>query len=154
MTYKPQNYTLVSGIGKGQYQLEAFDNALIKAGIADYNLVKVSSILPSDCKYNDTVPLGKGNIIYAAYSTITVSNGDKGETAVAVAIPDDKNDSGVIFETSYINCDQDVIETLKTMCSNAMKNRSKKVKEIKYTSQKIVGETNMFVVAISAVVMW
>lgn len=154
MTYKPKNYTLVSGTGKSEFPLEAFDNALIKAGIADYNLVKVSSILPSNCKFSKTVPIGKGNIIYAAYSTITVSNGEKGKTAVAVAIPNNEEDSGVIFETSIVNTEQDTKEMLESMCLNAMKKRSKKVKEIKYSSQEIYGEDNLFVVAVSAVVMW
>ena len=44
-----KNYTIVSGVGKGLTSLSAFDNALLNAGVGDYNLVKVSSILPAKC---------------------------------------------------------------------------------------------------------
>jgi pyruvoyl-dependent arginine decarboxylase len=53
-----QNYLFaanVNGIGKSQYPLVAFDNALRNAGIGDFNLVKVSSIIPASCVYQERI---------------------------------------------------------------------------------------------------
>lgn len=154
MFYKPQNYSLVSGVGKSKHKLSAFDDALRKAGIGDYNLVKVSSILPSGCRYCSEIPEGDGRMLLAAYSTITISAGEKAETAVAVAVPQSINDSGVIFETSLLNSNQQAVNIVQEMCTEAMIKRNKNAKSIKCSSQQISGEDGIFVSAISAVVMW
>lgn len=154
MFYKPQNYSLVSGVGKSKHKLSAFDDALRKAGIGDYNLVKVSSILPSGCRYCSKIPEGDGRMLLAAYSTITVSAGEKAETAVAVAVPQSSNDSGVIFETSLLNSNQQAANIVQEMCTEAMIKRNRSAKSIECSSQQISGEEGIFVSAISAVVMW
>lgn len=154
MFFKPKNYTLVSGIGKSKHKLSAFDDALRKAGIGDYNLVKVSSILPSSCRYCPHIPKGDGRMLLAAYSTITVCVGEKAETAVAVAVPQSDNDSGVIFETSLLNSNQQAANIVQEMCAEAMIKRNKNIKSIECSSQQISGEDGIFVSAISAVVMW
>lgn len=64
--FMPQYYKIVSGVGKSKYALVSFDNALRNAGIGDFNIVKVSSILPINCKYSESIPLKKGSILYAA----------------------------------------------------------------------------------------
>ena len=84
MTYCPQHFTIVSGVGKSKFALVAFDNALRDAGIGDYNIVKVSSILPANCEYSENISPMNGSIIYAAYSTITV---EQGETVSTDVIP-------------------------------------------------------------------
>jgi len=40
MTFCPQYYKVVSGVGKSQYPLVAFDNALRDAGIGDFNIIQ------------------------------------------------------------------------------------------------------------------
>lgn len=154
MQYKPQFYKIVSGIGKSKFPLSAFDNALRNAGIGDYNLVKVSSILPSECTQCENIPTGKGHILYAAYATATVRYGQTAETAVAVAVPKTNEESGVIFETTSFDIDNSAIKIVEEMCVQAMHNRKKSIETILKTSQKIVGEVDFFTSAISAVVMW
>ena len=44
--YCPSSYILVTGVGNVKFQLVSFDKALFASKIANYNLVKVSSILP------------------------------------------------------------------------------------------------------------
>src|SRR5581483_6375695 len=41
---------LTDGIGTGPTELSAFDQALVKAGIANYNIIYLSSVLPADSK--------------------------------------------------------------------------------------------------------
>lgn len=43
------------GVGNGPTELAAFDQALVNAGVANYNLIYLSSVLPpgSEVVYND-----------------------------------------------------------------------------------------------------
>ena len=46
----PYEYFLTKGVGRHKYQLKSFEAALRQAGVAQLNLVQVSSILPPRCK--------------------------------------------------------------------------------------------------------
>ncbi len=148
----PTHYAIVSGKGYSEYSLVAFDNALIDAGIGDYNLVKVSSILPANCQYESHIDIPHGSIVYAAYATATVSEGQKMSLAVAVAVPSDVRENGVIFET--LSESEDVERTVSEMCKTAMKNRVRNIKEIKSSSICVFGKKDMYACGISAVIMW
>lgn len=148
----PKYYTIVSGKGYSRHALVAFDNALLDAGIGDYNLVKVSSILPIGCQYKENIDIEYGSIVYAAYSSVIVNDNVKRSTAVAVAVPLNDEENGVIFETTS---DYDMAESnVYDMCIEAMKNRNRSVKEIKCSSTSICGEVGLYASGISAVVMW
>ncbi len=57
--------------------LNAFDLALVKAGIAQCNLVNVSSILPPGCKETKRKKIPIGSITYAVLARM---DGNEGET--------------------------------------------------------------------------
>ena len=46
----PKRLFLTKGVGRNKYKLKSFEEALRKAGVAQQNLVQVSSILPPHCK--------------------------------------------------------------------------------------------------------
>ncbi|MCK4426944.1 MAG: pyruvoyl-dependent arginine decarboxylase, partial [candidate division Zixibacteria bacterium] len=46
----PERMFLTKGVGKHKEQLSSFELALRNAGIANFNLVRVSSIFPPGCK--------------------------------------------------------------------------------------------------------
>ena len=46
----PERMFLTKGVGKHREQLSSFELALRNAGIANFNLVRVSSIFPPGCK--------------------------------------------------------------------------------------------------------
>ena len=46
----PARVFLTKGVGRHRYQLKSFEEALGQAGVAQQNLVQVSSILPPKCK--------------------------------------------------------------------------------------------------------
>ncbi len=148
----PQYYTIVSGKGEGNYALVAFDKALLDAGIGDYNLVKVSSILPPHCMYKDTIDLPKGSIIYTAYSSLCISENQIGSTAVGIALSINPDENGVIFETSC--SDKNAESIVRNMCTDAMKNRERPIREIISSSSIIYGNPDKIICGISAVVMW
>ncbi|MEI7849010.1 MAG: pyruvoyl-dependent arginine decarboxylase, partial [Chloroflexota bacterium] len=116
-----------------------FDAALLDAGIGDYNLIKVSSIVPSGIviyQRNDKGAmqlnlLPKGSFLPIVYSSITSSvEGKIISSAIAIGIPGDQSKSGVIFEANSIN-EKAISEiTAKAMVQEALEVR--KVQEARY----------------------
>jgi arginine decarboxylase len=53
---------IVKGVGSGKTSLSAFDNALWNAGIANYNLIYLSSIIPPKSQIEFIENLGENNI--------------------------------------------------------------------------------------------
>lgn len=152
--YLPKYYKIVSGSGESKFPLAAFDKALRDAGIGDFNLVKVSSILPAHCMYSEEITLTPGSIIYVAYASVTITKGENGQTAVAVATSENSDENGVIFETSSKENLENCELLVENMCNEAMEERNRKIKIIEKSSKKILAKNDMFVSAISAVVMW
>ena len=52
-----KHYRVFSGYGYDEFELVAFDKDLQNADIGDYNIVKVSSILPLNCLKTKTIDL-------------------------------------------------------------------------------------------------
>lgn len=97
-------YRIGSGVGVSKSPLVAFDRALIDAGVGNYNLVRLSSILPAGCEEADRIDLKEGSLLPTAYATISSSKkGDSLVSVIGVGIPKDKNNVGVIMEYSAIN---------------------------------------------------
>lgn len=149
---KPKYFTIVSGQGKSEYELVAFDKALLDAGIGDYNLVKVSSIMPASCTFREKIDLEKGSVVFAAYACKTVCDGETGSTAVAIAISNNDDENGVIFEASSNG--NNAKNIVQEMCTDAMISRGRNTKEIITSSTSLRGCYHKYTCGISAVVMW
>ena len=50
ISYTPSKIFLTKGVGKHREKLASFEMALRHAGVARFNLVRVTSILPGNCK--------------------------------------------------------------------------------------------------------
>ena len=140
MIITPRFYTMVSGIGKGKYDLTAFDHALQVAGIGDYNLIRVSNILPAECCYVDTIDLPKGSVVYTAYAhkTLNPKSEISSSVAVGIAVARNKSENGVIFEVSVETNDAEKI--VREMCCEAMLNRTRAIKNITSKAESISAE--------------
>ena len=46
----PKEFFLTKGLGVHKYKLSSFEDTLRKAGVANQNIVSVSSIIPPGCK--------------------------------------------------------------------------------------------------------
>ena len=152
----PDRFFITSGCGNSKFKLVAFDEALRAAQIADYNLIKISSILPKGCQLSEPKELPvKGAGLSTAFGSI--SSNEKGvqiASAVAVAIPEDVAEVGVIMEYSgYCNA-QFAEEQVRMMAEEAMKNRCRRVKEILSSSVEGVSDGEMFTSVISAICIW
>lgn len=119
----PRKFTLVAGKGEGRTPLNAFDRALLAAGIGNLNLLRVSSILPPHAEPVDRLDVQPGSLLPTAYGTIGSSQpGDLIAAAVGVGIATREN-YGVIMEFEG-HCGQaEAEETVARMVEEAFETR-------------------------------
>ena len=131
MLFNAQHFTVITGLGRGLRRLNVFDNALQNAGVGNYNLLKVSSILPPNCKKTDFIDVDYGSVLPIAYSTISsMERGRRITATIGVGIPKDSNSVGVIMEYADNTTVSNAEDTLKQMIIEAMGNRNTSIKEI------------------------
>ena len=112
----PTKFFLVSGIGEGDTSLTAFDGALLNAGIANTNLLKVTSILPPGCKEIKPIKLPFGALVPVVYALKVSSTRDELISAgVGVGIPVNRNKPGLIMEYSCIGGKREAEMTMPQM---------------------------------------
>ena len=149
----PTQYFLVSGASDGYTPLNAFDGALLQAGIGNTNIVKMSSIVPPHCQLISPVALPLGAIVPAAYACITSDiPGEIISASVAVALPEDENQNGLIMEYSAKGERLKIEEIVRNMAVEGMKLRGWKIKDLK--SIAIEYRIKKIGAALAAVVLW
>ena len=155
MNNYPSSYYISSGTGTSAFKMVAFDNALISAGISNYNLVKVSSILPRFCKRKDAVDLQEGSPLLTAYASISSDiYGTQLATAVAVGVPKDPSSIGVIMEYEGIGISAKEAENYaEKMVEEAMNNHKIDIENILITSAEGIVE-DKYLALVSAIVIW
>jgi arginine decarboxylase len=88
-----------AGHAEGGTALNAFDNALLAAGIGNINLIKVSSIVPPEVQIIELPKIKPGALVPTAYAAMTSEvPGETVAAAVGWALPDDPAKPGVIME--------------------------------------------------------
>jgi arginine decarboxylase len=139
LSWTPERYVLGASEGHGSSPINAFDAALRGSGFADYNLLRVSSILPAGAKRIDSIPLTKGSIVPCVYASITSSNeGVTLSSVVALGIPERESDIGVIMEYSALSPLSETEEKCRMMVEEAFALRSLALKRIEITSAEAV----------------
>lgn len=103
MSYVPSRIFLTRGVGKHREKLTSFETALRNAGIAEYNLVRVSSIFPPRCKiisrHAGLKELNPGQIVHCVISQAESNEPRRLMAAsIGVAIPKDPNRYGYLSE--------------------------------------------------------
>ena len=99
----PSKIFLTKGKGRHKEKLASFELALRDAGIAPFNLVKISSILPPRC---DIIPrtegmklLAHGQILFLVMSESSTDEAFRQISAsIGVAVPDDNQYYGYLAE--------------------------------------------------------
>ncbi len=137
--------SITSGKSEGPTRLNAFDNALLDAGIGDVNLIKVSSIIPANAQIVKLPPLETGSTVNCVLShRISNNRGDLISAVIAVALSDNM---GCVAENGGINKDPKIIrEDAIFMVEYMMRKRGEKIKNL------IVEEINHKVKECGAVV--
>ena len=103
MNLVPTRMFLTRGIGHHKYKLKSFEDALRQAGVAQQNLVSVSSILPPKCRIiSQTEGLScliPGSVCYCVMARVeTDEPGRQIAAAVGVAVPKNPKKWGYLSE--------------------------------------------------------
>ena len=132
----PTKFFLTSGFGEASTELNAFDAALLNAKIGNTNLIKLSSILPPGCVEIEPYALPKGSMVPLAYGELTSSvPGTRISAAVAVGIPMDPSEQGLIMECNRIGDAESCERYAREMVREGMEDiRGLRIREIKSIS--------------------
>jgi arginine decarboxylase len=149
----PTRYFLASGVSEGYTPLNAFDGALLQAGIGNTNIVKMSSIVPPHCKLVAPIALPPGALVPAAYAAITSDvPGEIISAGVAIALPEDENQNGLIMEYSAKGERHKIEKIVRNMAIEGMKLRGWGIKDLKSIATEC--KIKKIGAALAAVVLW
>jgi arginine decarboxylase len=120
------------GHAEGGSPLNAFDNALLAAGIGNINLIKVSSIVPPDVTIIELPKIKPGALIPTAYAAMTSDvPGQTVAAAVGYALPDDPAKPGVIMEFHDFATRAEAEQNIVRMLEEAFQVRGEEIRELK-----------------------
>ena len=130
MTKRITMAAATSGHAEGGSSLNAFDNALLVAGIGNINLIKVSSIVPPDVAIVELPKIRPGALIPTAYAAITSETpGETIAAAVGYALPDDPAKNGVIMEFHGVGTRAEAERAIDAMLAEAFRMRGETIRE-------------------------
>lgn len=128
---RPNAYFLCAGHADSEMPLNAFDHALLDAGIGDTNLVKMSSILPPAARKVEPRQLPYGSLIAVAYADMISSQpGELIASAVAIAIPEDDSLPGLIMEHHGTGSAEEIEKIVREMALRGFEHRKRTLKEL------------------------
>ena len=99
----PTKMFLTKGVGRASAKLASFEAALRDAGIAEYNLVRVTSIFPPRCKIisrdHGVKLLDPGQILFIVLADNATNEPNRLiASSIGLAMPKDKNTYGYLSE--------------------------------------------------------
>lgn len=103
MPQVPTQVFLTKGVGVHREKLQSFELALRRAGIAQFNLVRVSSIFPPGCKLTQknkgVVQLRPGQVVHCVLSDNSTNEAHRLVAAsIGLSIPKNNENYGYISE--------------------------------------------------------
>ena len=131
-----KEFTICAGRGFALKYLPSFDKALLDAGVGNYNLVRLSSILPAHCKFVHASEITKyiqeGSLLPTAYSTISSNKaGEEIVSTIGVGLSENEDDVGVIMEFSATGMTlSSAFEILRSMIDEAFEVRGWTLKQV------------------------
>lgn len=147
----PGKFFVTAGSAAGESHLNAFDNALLKAGIGNLNLLKVSSILPPGVRYCPEIRIPPGSLVPTAFGFI-ISDVPGEIISAAVGVGLSKDTFGVIMEYSGRRGKDYAEKTIEGMLESAFNTRGMELAGIKIASAEYKVET--IGCALAAVPLW
>jgi len=103
MTIMPRYVFLTKGVGHHREKLASFEAALRDAGIASFNIVRVSSIFPPHCKIisrqRGLSMLAPGQVVFCVISDNATNEPHRLlSSSIGIAIPKDRDKFGYLSE--------------------------------------------------------
>jgi arginine decarboxylase len=147
----PKAISIVAGAGEGSTEINAFDRALLDAGIANLNFIRVTSILPPQAKIVPLRAIVPGRLTPAVYTRVT-SREPGNRIAAAIAVGISREDYGVIMEEACYGTAREAEAKVRAMVEEAFAIRNLPLMEVAVVSREHVVERCGCVVA--AVIFW
>lgn len=122
----PEKFFVTAGSAEGKNRLNAFDNALLKAGIGNLNLMRVTSILPPGVQYCPEMKIPPGSLVPTAYGYI-ISEVPGELIAAAVGVGFSEDTFGVIMEFSGKCTREEAEKAIESMLIEAFETRGMKL---------------------------
>ncbi|MHB1528949.1 MAG: pyruvoyl-dependent arginine decarboxylase [Acidiferrobacteraceae bacterium] len=151
----PTTHTFVSGASEGYTPLNAFDGALLAAGVGNTNLMKMSSIVPPGSREVPvaSLTLPPGALVPVAYAAMESDiPGSMICAGVAAAWPRDTSRPGLIMEYHAHGHREDAESVVRRMAEEGMKKRGWEIREIR--SVAIDHRVEKIGAVFAAVVLW
>lgn len=145
--------TAGAGVGVSAFELVSFDRALREAGFADYNLLRVSSILPPGVALRPSVDVPKGSLLPIAYGAFSSDEAERTiAAAVSLAFPTDLREVGVIMETEGYMTEREAHEMVSAMAEEAMEDRNLKIARLEVVA--IEAQVELCTTVFAGVALW
>jgi arginine decarboxylase len=128
----PNIHFFCAGHADSISKLNAFDMALLNAGIGNVNLMKMSSICPPHCEL--VAPLKRipqGSLVPVAYAAISSDQPNtRIASGVAIAYPEDPEHCGLIMEYSNHGTKEEIEEQVRHMATIGMLSRGQQIHHV------------------------
>ncbi|MCK5548215.1 MAG: pyruvoyl-dependent arginine decarboxylase [Thermoplasmata archaeon] len=133
----PKRFFVTSGKAISKVsELNAFDEALIKARVGEQNLVSVSSILPTGIRKIRTVELPRGAITHCVLAQQSGNEGEMISAGIAYGFRDD--DMGGYVAEGHIHGTRKALKEILTWKMEAMAElRGVTFKEVSYRIEEL-----------------
>lgn len=123
--------SLVSGNSEGKTELNAFDSALLRAGIGNLNLVKVTSIIPPCTELVELPYIEPGSLTPTVYTSLaSCKPGDTISCALGAGFPEKREDVGFIAEINMFSSARDAELQVRMMVEEGLNSREIPIREI------------------------
>ncbi len=151
-TSPPNLLWTTTGHAEGETKLNAFDNALIAAGIGDWNLVKVTSVAPASARLIDLRPQAESGSVVPVVLATAQSDRPGERVTSSVAIGRGNGSHGMIMEASGPGEPEEMETVVRRMLNESFMRRGLEletvtVRSVSHTVEKIGA-------SVAAVVLW
>jgi arginine decarboxylase len=122
----PKSFFLTKGVGRHKESLSSFELALRDAGISQFNLVTVSSIVPPGCKQipreQGAAQLKPGEIVFLVLARNSTNEAHRLiASSIGIAIPSGSSEYGYLSEHhSFGQTDEDAGEYAEDLAASML----------------------------------
>jgi len=117
--------------------------------------VRISSILPPKCEFQENISLPAGSPVLSAYAHYQTNSTSIISATVGVAIPKHNTDHGMIMEVSGAFSKSAGEIKIKEMLTESMELRKISIKDIKIKSvEAYVSDNSKYVSTFAAILLW
>jgi arginine decarboxylase len=148
----PTRFFVTSGKGINKTsELNAFDLALLQAGIGEQNLVSVSSVLPVGIRQIDRLPIARGAITHAVLARYSGGEGEVISAGIAYGFRTD-GQGGYVAEGHLHGTQKSLKEFLRWRMQEIAHFRGVELRRIRYRTEELSIPMDHYGVCIAACV--